>query len=312
MATIYSEFTTTGANLLVDLRTAILTSTDWSQPNVGSNPNLLKATTTRGAQMVIDINSLAPTNQRMVIGCYTSHDGTTGLDKTERYLWYKQNATGTFSALTFRVIVSASKEHVFFAVEGPRGGEGSADHATFGSMKNYFFMCDVVPYFTVEDTTPSVCIGSINQQGYAGMVDQSYMVYVSKSAQGTAAWNQGKLLTLQPATSDSIGTTFVPNMHGLDGSAYLSPYVVAEDDAGLRGRLNNIFFCGFNWSTYQDASIMQAGSTVEYGLKTYKIIGVNKGNGNNQWDAFGPLGAVVNRASGSIYRSPLVAVPMAD
>jgi hypothetical protein len=307
---IYDEFTTTQANLLTAIRTAILTSTDWSQPNAAGNPNLLKAVTTRGANMVVDLNSQAVNNRRMVIGCYTDHDGTTGQSKTERSLWWKELDTGD-ATKTLRVIVAAGKEHLLIIVEGPRGGEAGADEATYGSMKNYFFMCDIVPYFDTVDVTPAVCISNNKGtgDGNASHAGQSYMCYSSRDADGTAAWNQGKLMSLYPPMGETMAVTLVPNMHGLDGAAYLAPYVVAEDDDGLRGRLSSFFYCGYNFSTYQDASLMQAGSTVEYGGKTYKIIGVNKSNGRNSWDAWGPFGAVYNRVSTNTYRTPLVAVP---
>jgi hypothetical protein len=36
---------------------------------------------------------------------------------------------------------------------------------------------------------------------------------------------------------------------------------------------------------------------------------VNKSNGRNSWDAWGPFGAVYNRVNTNTYRTPLVAVP---
>ena len=63
MAFAYSVFDTTPANLVADLKTKILLSSDWSNPS----GNVVKCTTPLGGVMAIDLQgSSVPSNQRDV------------------------------------------------------------------------------------------------------------------------------------------------------------------------------------------------------------------------------------------------------
>jgi hypothetical protein len=304
MALTYSEFATTGANLLVDLRTAILASTDWTQPNAGGSPNLLKATTTRGAQMVVDLNDTAPTVNRLGMGVYRTHDGTTGVDKVTRYLRYKAGG-GTLSTMTLRCVVSASKEHLFINIEGPRGGESSADHATYGSQRTYFFMSDVVPYFEApDDIAPCVAIGGRHVDGNASYDNGSYHLWVSRSRANTDAWLPCHVASLDNFRSDiNVGIQRIAK----NGDTFLSPYVVFEDVDGIRGRLSSLFFAGWNWTDRSDITTLPIGSKVTNNGITYKLLGTNKSEVSNRtYDVLGPVG---NDNTTTMHRSPIVAVP---
>lgn len=308
MATIYSEFTSNGTNLLADIRTAILTSTDWSRPNAGSLPNLLKCTTTRGADMIIRLDEAAITQQRMVVSAFRTHDGTTGVDKVVRYLKYKSASTGTLATMPIRCVVSAGKEHLFISVEGPRPGEDGSDHAQYGSVRNYVFFSDVVPYFeSPDDVNPCVAFGggrTGDNQG-ADWVNGSMTLALSRTRTGTEPWSTSRLAMLD-----------VPQMVGFypiqrqtaNGTTYLSPFVVFEDRDGIRGRLSSFFFGGWNFSDQYDSPLLSVGSKVTYNGSPYRLLGVSKGNGSERgYDAFGGI----NNSSGGLqYRSPVVAVPI--
>src|SRR3954471_9618280 len=118
MALAYSEFTTTQANLVADLKTAITSSSDWA--NITGN--ILKATTTRGAQMVVDLTDAAIALNLLTIAFYRTHDGVTGVDKITRFIYFKSGATGATTNPVY-CVVSASKEHLYVSVEGPRSGQ---------------------------------------------------------------------------------------------------------------------------------------------------------------------------------------------
>jgi len=70
MALSYVEFTTTPTNLKADLKTHIDASTDWS--NITGD--IMKATTTRGAELVIDLGKSAATAVRLGYSCWRAHN----------------------------------------------------------------------------------------------------------------------------------------------------------------------------------------------------------------------------------------------
>lgn len=302
----YSEFTTTGANLLADLRAAILASSDWTQPNAG-NANLLKATTTRGAQMVVDLNDSAPTTTRLTVGVYRAYEGTTGTDKITRLVRYKQSGTGTFNTNIYRCVVSASKEHLFFTIEGPRGGEVGADNVNLGSMRGNFFIADIVPYESApQDVAPAVCVIGRTTEGQAEYTNGAHTVNVSRGRAGSESWLVARLATLDANTS--IGTFGLQRLTK-SGSVILSPYVVFEDIDGLRGRLANLYFGGWNFVDYADVPVLTTGARYTYDGGTYRLIAASR-SGNNNEREYSALGPVANGPSGHGAKSPLVAVPI--
>lgn len=313
MPTIYSEFTTNGNNLLADIRTAILTSTDWSRPNAGSLPNLLKCTTTRGADMIIKLDEAAITQQRMAVSAFRTHDGTTGVDKVVRYLKWKYNSSGTLATMPIRCIVSAGKEHLFISVEGPRPGEDGTDHAQYGSIRNYVFFSDVVPYFeSPDDVNPCVAFGGGRtvESANADWINGSFTVVLSRTRTGTSIepWPTARLTMLD--ASQVLGLSYPVQRQTANGTTFLSPYVVFEDRDGIRGRLSSFFFGGFNFADAQDAPILSAGSKVTYNGSPYRLLAVSKGGGASNERAFDAFGPASNQSGGTHYRSPIVAVPI--
>lgn len=198
-----------------------------------------KATTTRGAQMVIDLGDQLPSalnNRALGIAFYRSHDGTTALDKIQRLIRFKNNPGTT--TMTLHLNVSVCKESIFFSIEGPRGGETSADDTTNGSWGQSAAMADIVPYFgSGVDPTPAVAaIGHITDS----ITDQTPFCQISRNQNNTASWVTARLATLglSPYQSD-----LQLNAKG-DGNVYLLPYVVFEATDGIRGRLAKLYFVG--------------------------------------------------------------------
>jgi hypothetical protein len=315
MGIAYSEFKTTGANLLADIRTAILASTDWSRPNAGARPDTYKATTTRGADMVVDLNASALTSNRLNLNFYTSYDGTTlgTIIPSTRYMHFKEAATGTLATNVFYVIVSASKEHLFISIEGPRAGETAADSALYGSIRQYMFMSDLVPYFdSGVDPTPTVAAYATYQTTYGPGVPHNFKVALSKSKSGSLFWMPGSMLTLEwPSTSQ--GAQVTQNRLGLDGNLFLAPYVVADDAEGVRGRLARFFYAGASYGPNDAvAAPAQHGDFVTYDSIKYKILNVGRSSGSGNSQQWGAFGAANNNGSGlTMLYGPLVAVPYA-
>jgi len=309
MATAYTEFTCLGQDLLANLQTAILASSDWTRPNPATLPNLYKGVTTRGAQMCVDLNDAAITTSLLTLGVYRTHDGTTGVDKITRYIPTKRTTTGSLAQNYYRGVVSVGKEHLFISLEGPRPGEVNTDSTSYGSIRSYFFMNDIIPYHPSSiDTVPAVAVGGwLVNSTTSAFSNQNHNTVSSRNPANTGSWSPGKLTSLTfPLSnwSDSIGV----NWTGPDGDLYLGPYVLFDDYSGIRGRLASFFYAGFNTvSTYETAP--NAGNQlITYQGKQYKLLNVTKSDGNAQM--WGQFGANPTNSGADSSRSVIVAVPV--
>lgn len=304
----YAEFDTTQTNLLADLRTHILTSTDWTRPNATGKPSLYKATTTRGAEMIFDLEDSALDTYRMNMAVWRTHDGTAGTGQSLRWLYWRPSAGASTNPL--HCIVSVSKEHVFISVEGPRANESGAVNSTYGSERNYFWMSDVVPYFG-SDTVPVVAAGGqMASTTYASVSNGSHELNVSRNAAGLTTWPKAKLLTPSFPSVYGSETVNATRSAKADNQVYLFPYVVFEDADGMRGRLSSFFFAGLSHSD-SDVTPPAIGSKVQYQGSWYKLLAVSKGNGSSSSSSivnWGQFGAALNTSSNP-FRSPIVAVP---
>jgi hypothetical protein len=385
MATQYIEFDTTAQNLFADLRTQILTSTDWARltPDttllvtsaataagatslpfastsgsglaVGSvimiddgatreyrtitaitataitvaamtyahasgipirwGSELYKGTTTRGAQMVIDLNDtpLAANGTALSMAIYQSHDGTNagtpsmnGVGRAQRYLYWRVSAGA--ATHTLHVVLSVGKEHFYLSIEGPRGGETGSANGQYGSLRQYVFLCDLVPY-DVGDTTPVVFAGGSSTAAADGaFTNFSHIGHVSKNLAGTGNWAPARLATLDFPKGGWGDTLNLQRQRQADNMFMLAPYVVFLDDTGMRGRLSSFFFAGFNWpDNNYEVPPPPVGTKVQYQGDWYKLLPVNKSEASrNCWAQFG----AVTQSNGTLYaRSPVVAVP---
>jgi hypothetical protein len=272
---------------------------------VRAGNNLYKATTTRGAQMVIDLSDSA-SKQGLAMAIYQSHDGTAGVGKRLKYLPWRYSPGAQSDIL--HVTLSLGKEHFFLMIEGPRGGESGAVSSLYGSFRDCAFLSDVVPY-DEEDAVPVVVAGGANTFSASGssVGNSSHLAHVSRNLQATANWAPVRLASLQFLSAGEDEVINVQRQRELDGRFILTPYVVFADESGMRGRLSSLFFAGFSQSSDHAVPPPQLGSKVQYQGLWYKLLAVNKGDGNRS--VWGPLGAVQNENASSFARSVVVGVP---
>lgn len=267
---------------------------------------VLKATTTRGADMIVDLCDTAPLPHTLNMGVWRAHDGTTGTDKSARWLFYRA-AAATATAWPLHVIVSASKEHLFISIEGPRANETGATSATAGSLRNYFFMDDVVPYHA-GDTNPVVYAGGgMSANAGASVINNSFQGAFSRNYADTSSWPQTKLLSLDFPSLASTETVNVTRLAVADGKYYLAPYACFGDESGLRGRLANFFFAGYTLSDTPDVAISPVGQEITYDGRTFKLLAVNKSDASVV--TWGQFGSAANTGTTNVFRSAIVAVP---
>lgn len=302
---VYAEFDTTQTNLLADLRTNILASAAWTRPNAAGKPDTYKCTTTRGADMVFDLTDSAILTYMLTIGVWRSYDGTVFADKTQRYLWWRNGGGAASNPL--HVVLSCSKEHMFFSIEGPRATETGAENSTTGGTRQSFFMCDLVPYHDA-DLTPAIFAGGQMTNAFAADINLSPYGHVSRGAQAPfAPWGVGRLLTLAWPTN-ATGLSHNVQRQTLDGNYYLAPYVVASDADGIRGRLATFFNAGYVAPDLQPMDAPNApplGSKVTYDGQLYKMVATTRtSQSSSVWNQFGG----VTNGSGSP-RAIAVAVP---
>lgn len=312
MAVKYTEASTTGANLLTDINTAILLSSEWARPNSGTFPTLYKATSANGAQMCVDIATIAPLIYQTGVTFYRTHDGTTAVDSKVGNLRYKRLTTGTFSSTTFRFIVSAGPEHLFLMIEGPRAGETNADTATSGSMGNYIFISSLIPY-NPEDTIPAVVIGFQTTATAVSTVAGDTIAYVNRNAANNTSWTPGHLNTLDFPSGNSAVHINNQYFSTIDGGKFSgAPYVFVDNAEGYRGRLSSFFNAGYNFGTYVDVPLAPIGAIVDdVDGNLYKLIAPNRTDGSSTANAlaFGALGCVSQGSVAQQSYSPVIAVP---
>lgn len=311
MGTVYREFTTTPANLVADLRTNILLSTDWSQPNA-SLPGLVKTVTGRGATIAVDFNAVAPTVQVGTFDVFASHDGTTAGPSVRKFLRYKRVSSGTTATVNLHVVLSAGRDHLFVSIEGPWTNEANTDSGNYGSIRNYLAISEITSYFDLA-ADPAPCVGVVGRQinGGPSWTNGSYDIYVSRNRANNQSWVKGKVLSLDPVVAASFGGTMLNGNRQTvsDGNYYLSPYVVAEDADGFRGRLGKLFMAGWNNQSYNDIPPPPQGQIVTYGGEQYRLIAANKSDATE--DCYDALGIIANGSGGAYANSPVVAVPYA-
>jgi hypothetical protein len=294
MATTFSMFDTTPSGAVAAIKSAILASTDWSNP-AGDR---VTCTTTRGAAMVVDLADAAATALRLQLGVYR----TTGLaDKIVRYMYWRPAGGATTD--TLHCTVSAGKEHLFVTVEGPRVGEANPYSA--GSYRPVFFLCDLVPYFPADTIAAVVCGGTADVN--APITSASSQVYVSRNATDTASWVVGSLETLQPTRGQATNPLYRYSGQSLVGSTrYVRPYVVFEDTAGMRGRLARFFHMGWNiMGTVSDFPVPMF-TRITVGGATYIGVPVHRSASSTAVSPFAQGGSIDGTDG-----SPVIAVPYA-
>jgi hypothetical protein len=309
MAFTYQVFDSLPSTLVADLKAKILLSSDYSNPS----GNVVKATTPLGATIAIDLTgSGAPTVQAwqpLVWRTYATSSGTDQLPAGYT-LWWKAVTSGALGTVPLHVTLYAGNTLLYVSIEGPRYNESFAD-GTMGSLKQSIFISQLTPYH-VADTTPTVVFGGSNSfPGYSSATGapQSIFARVGQNQAANAPWVGASLSALHfPSDMSTYTSGWTPRAS--DGSNYLSPYVVFEQAAGIRGRLTDLYFAGVNRSNnVADQALGAApGEVMTIGSNSYRIEAPYRTSGNN--NAVGALGAFYNagNANGDYGRSPLVAV----
>lgn len=309
MAFAYSVFDTTPANLVADLKTKILLSSDWSNPS----GNVVKCTTPLGATMAIDLAGAAAVNtQTWTPYIYRTYATSSGVDQLTGYgITFKAQNTGTTTTIPLHVTLSAGNTLLYVQIEGPRAGETGAD-TSYGSIRQTIALSQITPYFA-GDAVPQVAFMGGSHNPIADSVPVNFQSTYSRVGQNmaqTTPWVTAHLMALCFPQDAQQWATVMPN-RGSDGSFYLSPYVVFEHLAGLRGRLTDVFFAGANRSVQAGDLFYQAhtvGDVLTIGGNTYTVIAPYRGVQTNSWNEGGAFGYYTNAGISDWGRSPLVAV----
>lgn len=290
-----------------------LGSTANTSTTVTPEGRVLKATTTRGAPMIIDLLAGNPSTDtyRMDVRFWSAlpldYTQANPSDATDKSCYWRPS--GGTSTQTIHVILSISKEHLFISLEGPRSYETGTANSTYGSLRNYVFMSDLVPYHAA-DVVPTVVAHGTPPSAAATVSNGSFLCYQSRDSQDTESWPACRLASLAFPTIVTTDTVSLEPKCSIDGNHYLFPYVVFSDEEGIRGRLARFFFAGGNFSTYFNDVSSSSGELVTFDGIRYKLLSVNVSDSSN--DAWGAFGASDNGTSSRSGYSAVVAVPFAD
>lgn len=271
-----------------------------------SRNTVLKSTSDRGADLILDLEGDTLATNMIGMATYRAYTGTSPGGWTDRqpYYLYWKTAAATATA-PIHVILSVGKNHLFFSIEGPRAHEASATSLSFGSVKNYFGISDLIPYHA-EDTEPAaIVIGQSINSSTPATSNNSHQVQISRDSADTVSWSQGRLASLEWPTVYSTDVVPMNRTCTIDGNTYLFPYVLFSEGEGIRGRLSSFFYANTTSPSPLTDLADPVGVRVEYDGLIYKLLAVSKGDGTTQ--AWGPFGSVIN--SGSVMRSVIVAVP---
>lgn len=301
---------TSGTNITINAQLGVTTAIGQV---ITSDQTLLKTTTTRGAQMVIDLTAGGRYNDRLGYRLFRTHTGAdatsaswTDITALRTVFWAQTQLT---NAAILHVVLSVSAEHLYISIEGPRANEGETQSVIYGSLRNYMFISDVIPYHAA-DTTPCVAgWGVLGEDSAPAIADQLWRTEVSRNAGNTSSWKWARLATLTLPHFASGVATSPPNYCAIDGKTYLWPYVVIEEDDGLRGRLALFHFVGITTTSYGIDTAARVGELITYDGVVYKTLALHKGDTTNV--AGGGLGYYSGIAASS-HLSIVAAIPYAD
>lgn len=298
MALSFQEWTSTPTNFVSDLKTKILTSTDWANPS----GDIVQATTTRGANLAINLSKASATNYKATFEIYRSGTST---DPITRYFNYTRSGSSSSSVL--HCTLSVWKEGLYLYVEGPRVGETGVDDATYGSIGSSFALVDIVPYHTADTEETVCCVGSTDS---ANGGSEQFHCHVGRNVDATRVWDSAYLASVDRVTAQYDGSNLGGGRHlqaycATDDKVYLFPYLVIENRDGLRGRLNDIYFAGWSSLNYTYESGLAVGQEVTYDSKTFVILPAARGSYTTK--NFNAFGSVYNYYPNNA-ATPLVAV----
>lgn len=272
--------------------------------------NILKATTDRGADMIVDLEGADTNNGWLGLSLYRQWTGTApgGQVDADQYSIYYRTSAST-SAIPVHVTLSVSKNHLFIGLEGPRASELNPTSTIYGSVRNYFAVTDLVPYH-LTDSVPAVIGLGTYSLGAPTVNNGGHRASISRDSINANSWQSGRLASLDWPTVQMTDVVTMNRSCTIDGKTYLLPYVLFSNTEGLRGRLKHFFYCGTTAPTPSTDLPEPVGSKVTYDGVTYKLLAVNKGDGAAS--AWGPFGSSNNTSGTTLLRSVVVAVPFAD
>ena len=153
--------------------------------------------------------------------------------------------------------LAASDSHFFFKIQGPTATEVGAYNYTYGSGHGYFMITSFTPYYTTDNATANqvACFSSHNS---SVATDFTHLVYVKLGLSSTSN-AVAELVTMRPAVQDIVAVgDLIPNNSALSNVVYW-PYVIIEQNDGLRGRLDNVLFASdYNASLAGDSNPVAA------------------------------------------------------
>lgn len=241
--------------------------------------------------MVVDLADAAAATTRLQFGVYR----TAALaDKVIRYLNWRSGTSGAALTDPIHILVSASKEHLFIGLEGPRSGEPGYDIGERAS----FYLGDITPYFAGDTVPAVVCACDATTS-----IQNTYFAVVSRNAANNSSWVSAMLAAPAYPVSgggESIGYG-IPRLAAGNSTMYVWPYLVAESAAGLRGRVTDVFYSGFVGNGNYPVSTQER---VAIGSKTYISVTYFQGSSatSMNYSAFGS-----GRSNG--VGSPVIYIP---
>jgi hypothetical protein len=221
----YEAWDTTPANLIADL-TSRLQANGWTV-NSGKFYGV-----GGGRTLCISLDSASASG--LSLTAY-NESGTGGKGFVVAY-----NATATSNPI--HAVLSVSTQHLFLSVEGPYWNETGAAQATsgYGSPAGYFCLAPIVPYQTLDTQTESLVCAA----GFVGLSFNAHPKCFIRRGFNAASWADARLMTVRPVTNTETYSVINKNTGaGLGSGVYLWPYLVVDENMGLRGRLDRLFYC---------------------------------------------------------------------
>lgn len=271
----------------------------------------LQSTTTSGAKLILNLEGDISSVNNLGMSTHTNWVGTGPdgfVDRETAFLYWKASAGTT--TMPIHVTLSVGQDHLFIGIEGPRSHEVGAQSTTYGSVKNYFAMSDLVRYHAADTVPTSVSIGqNRNLSATPSTGQNNHQVGISRDSLNTNSWGAGRLASLDFPTVYSTDVITMNRSCTIDGKNYLLPYVLFSESEGIRGRLARFFYANTNTPSPATDYPDPVGVRVEYEGIVYRLLAVNKGDGTTA--AWGPFGSAANTSSTPL-RSVIVAVPYAE
>lgn len=292
-----ATFTTTPANLGAALQSQLL-SRGWI--TLATNAKWQCPTPT-GTSEQLTLNLVSSVAGYAAVTFYVSSHVT---QSPSVYLY--TGGTSSSQNLYCKLFVSQASDpfpYCFLRIQGPNPGETGAANASNGSSSGYAFAYPQVPYLPGDTVAKTITVGgsSLNSSG-----SPLNYAYVSQGLMG-GNWATGHFLTMRPAIEDSSNLWQRPWSRLTSASETFWPYVFVEQTAGVRGRLDGLFFVADNAVGTLDAATYETGVVSIAGVEHSKFhagANINTSNLSSTLGQMGPQAAPSNSALGG----PIIAV----